>query len=207
LRSGACAGGAPVESSACGANHFQRLLAYMLAVCTARGDDLCPQTEYAQSIARGLLYNIKPNGWQVSDEGDFPGDETGVLQPSLPIVLSHVLAGTREGTWMQHLVQHLPAVPHGEPPDDAVGRFLWFDPARPSADYGATEPTWYYSPGDAHLYRRSSWQPDAVWVSIAGGAANWASHQMRAAGHVAIQRGGDPLLVNAGQWKGMSGAF
>jgi hypothetical protein len=57
------------------------------------------------------------------------------------------------------------------------------------------------------MYRRSSWQPDAVWTSIAGGAANWASHQMRAAGHVAIQRGGDALLVNAGQWKGNSGAF
>jgi hypothetical protein len=176
-------------------------------VRTAAGDDLFAQTEYAQSIARALLYNVKPNGWQVSDEGDFSGDETGVLPPSLPIVLSHLLAGTREGAWMQHLVQHLPPPPHGERADDAVVRLLWFDPVRPSADFSATEPTWYYSAGDAHLYRRSSWQPDAVWMSFAGGATHWASHQMRSAGHVAIQRGDDALLVNAGQWKGTSGTF
>ena len=206
FRWGAFEGGYPVESYAYGANHFQRLLAYMLAVCTATGENLFAQTDYAQSIARALIYNVKPNGWQVSDEGDFPGDETGVLQPSLPILLSHVLVGRREGEWMQHLVQHLLVAPHGGQSDDAVVRFLWFDRARPSADYGATEPTWFYSPGDVHLFRRSSWQPDAVWISFAGGAANWASHQMRAAGHVAIQRGGDALLVNAGQWKGTSGS-
>jgi hypothetical protein len=205
FRSGAFEGGYPVESYAYGANHFQRLLAYMLALRSATGEDLFARTAYAQSIARGLLYNVKPNGWQVSDEGDFPGDETGVLQPSLPILLAHVLVGEREGAWMQYFVQHLPVAPHGGQSDDPVTRFLWFDGTRASADYRATEPTWFYSPGDAHLYRRSSWQSDAVWMSFAGGAANWASHQMRAAGHVAIQRGGDALLVNAGQWKGTTG--
>src|ERR1051325_6339792 len=38
-----------------------------------------------------------------------------------------------------------------------------------------------------------------------GGAKNWAPHQMRAAGHIGIQRGNDYLLVNSGQWKGLTG--
>ena len=86
-------------------------------------------------------------------------------------------------------------------------QFLFDDRARPAADYRLTQPTWFRSPGDEHLYRRSTWQPDAVWTSIAGGTTNWASHQMRAAGHIAMQRGNDYLLVNSGQWKGSTGDF
>ena len=86
-------------------------------------------------------------------------------------------------------------------------RFLFHDRARPAADYRLTEPTWFYSPGDHHFYRRSSWRPDAVWTSIAGGATHWAGHQMRGAGHIAIQRGSDYLLVNSGQWKGATGDY
>lgn len=203
--SGGFAGGYPVEGHVYGANHFQRFLYYMLAVRTATGDDVIARTDFARKIARNLLYSLKPNNWQVSDEGDFAGDYTGVLQPSLPIVLSSVLEGTTEGAWMQHLAQHLAAAPHGGQAADPFVRFLFFDRTRPAADYRLTEPTWFRSPGDEHFYRRSSWQPDAVWTSIAGGTTSWASHQMRAAGHIAVQRGNDYLLVNSGQWKGPTG--
>ena len=204
---GGFAGGYPVEVYTYGTNHFQRLLYYMLAVKTATGDDLISRTDYAQKIARNLLYNLKPNNWQVSDEGDFAGDYTGVLQPSLPIVLSSLLAGTTEGLWMQHLSQSLTAAPLGGQVADSFVQFLFADRARPAADYRLTQPTWFRSPGDEHLYRRSTWQPDAVWTSIAGGTTNWASHQMRGAGHIAMQRGNDYLLVNSGQWKGSTGDF
>jgi hypothetical protein len=207
--SGGFAGGYPIETYTYGAHHFQRLLGYLLAVRTAAGDDRARDpfatTDYARTIARNLLYNLKPNDWQVSDEGDFAGDYTGVLQPSLPIVLSSLLAGTTEGAWMQHLSRHLAAAPHGGQTDDVFVRFVFGDRTRPAADYRRTEPTWFRSPGDEHLYRRSSWQPDAVWTSIAGGATHWASHQMRGAGHLAIARGTDDLLVNSGQWKGRTG--
>ena len=202
---GGFAGGYPIETYTYGAHHFQRLLGYMLAVRTATGDDLFARSDYAQKIARNLLYNLKPNNWQVSDEGDYAGDYTGVLQPSLPIVLSSLLAGTTEGAWMQHLARHLAAAPHGGQTDDAFVRFVFGDRARPAADYRLSEPTWFRSPGDEHLYRRSSWDADAVWTSIAGGATHWASHQMRGAGHIAIARGADDLLVNSGQWKGSTG--
>ena len=204
---GGFAGGYPVEAYTYGTNHFQRLLYYMLAVKTANGDDIVLRTDAARRIARNLLYNLKPNDWQVSDEGDFAGDYTGILQPSLPIVLSFVLTGTTEGEWMQHLAQRLAAAPHGGQAADPFVQFLFADRARPAADYRLTQPTWFRSPGDEHFYRRSSWQPDAVWTSIAGGGTHWAGHQMRAAGHVAMQRGNDYLLVNSGQWKGSNGDF
>jgi hypothetical protein len=204
---GGFAGGYPVEAYTYGTNHLQRLLYYMLAVKTATGDDIIARTDDVRKIARNLLYNLKPNNWQVSDEGDFAGDYTGVLQPSLPIVLSSLLAGTDEGRWMQHLYQNLAAAPHGGQIADPFVQLLFSDRARPAADYRLTQPTWFHSPGDEHLYRRSSWQPDAVWTSIAGGTTTWAGHQMRGAGHIAMQRGNDYLLVNSGQWKGSTGDF
>jgi Right handed beta helix region len=203
--SGGFAGGYPAESYTYGANHFERLLLYMLATKTATGEDLFAKTDYAQRMARNLLYNLKPNRWQTSDEADFAGDFTGVLQPSFPITLAYVLAGTREGEWMQYLAQHIAAAPNGGQVNDPFRRFLFYDRVRPATDYTRTEPTWHYSAGDEHLYRRSSWRDDAVWTSMMGGAKNWAPHQMRAAGHIAIQRGNDYLLVNSGQWKGLTG--
>jgi hypothetical protein len=204
---GGFAGGYPVEGYAYGSHHFQRLLYYMLAVETATGANIVASTGYAQKIARNLLYNLKPNNWQVSDEGAFAGDYTGVLPSSLPLVLSSLLAGTEEGKWMQHLYTNLAAAPRGGQQADPFVRFLFHDQARPAADYRLTQPTWFRSAGDEHFYRRSSWAPDAVWTSIAGGSTHWAGHQMRGAGHIAIQRGNDYLLVNSGQWKGVTGDF
>jgi hypothetical protein len=183
------------------------LLLYMRAVETATGADIIAKRGYAHRIARNLLYNLKPNNWQVSDEGAWAGDYTGVLQASLPIVLSALLAGTEEGKWMQHLYENLATAPHGGQTADSFVRFLFYDRHRPAADYRLTQRTWFRSPGDEHFYRRSSWGPDAVWTSIAGGATHWAGHQMRGAGHVAMQRGSDYLLVNSGQWKGPAGDF
>jgi hypothetical protein len=203
---GAFAGGYPVEVYTYGANHFQRLLSYMLAVKTATGEDLFGSTRYAQKMARSLLYNLKPNRWQVTDEGNYPGDYTAVLQPGLPLLLAHVLEGTPEGGWMQFLYQNLAAAPAGGRLDDPFSHLLFFQGNRTATDYTTTQPTWDYSPGDEHLVRRSSWRDDAVWASINGGSGNWsAGHQMRAAGHVSLQRGNDYLLVNSGQWKGGSG--
>jgi hypothetical protein len=204
---GGFAGGYPVEGYLYGSNHFQRLLLYMLAVETATGADIISAGGYPRRIARTLLYTLKPNNWQVSDEGAWAGDYTGVLPPSLPLALSSLLVGTDEGRWMQHLYQNLAAAPHGGQAVEPVVRLLFSDPTRPAADYRSTEPTWFYSPGDEHFYRRSSWRADAVWTSIAGGTTHWAGHQMRGAGHLAIQRGNDYLLVNSGQWKGAAGDF
>src|SRR5262249_51797436 len=83
--------------------------------------------------------------------------------------------------------------------------FLYDDAARGAVDYRSRMPLIYRSPGDEHLYTRSSWQDDAVWSSFMAGDLVVSGHQVRAAGHVSIQRGNDYLLVNSGQWKGPQG--
>src|SRR5262249_42102026 len=49
---GGFAGGYPAESYTYGANHFQRLLYYMLAVGTGTGDNAAARTDYARKMAR-----------------------------------------------------------------------------------------------------------------------------------------------------------
>jgi hypothetical protein len=81
----------------------------------------------------------------------------------------------------------------------------------PAIDYRLRLPLFYNSPGDEHLYTRSSWSHDAVWASFKASAQHLGSigdvhaHDMRGAGHISIQRGNDYLLVNSGQWKGQDG--
>jgi hypothetical protein len=203
---GPFSGGFPVEGYVYGTNHFQRLLQYLLIAGAAEGGPSPAAIEYAERIARNLLHAVKPNRWQAPDEAEYPGDNTGILHPGLPLLLTEVLAGRRIGTEVQHLVRSL-----GRPPDDVpiegatVERLLYWDPARPAADCAGSEPPYLHSPGDEHLFMRSSWSPEAVWASFNAGMTLFSSHQVRASGHLAVQRGNDALLVYAGQWKGKSG--
>jgi len=121
-------------------------------------------------------------------------------------LLSDLLAGTPIGANLQQLLADL-----GKPPDGiALDRpsfdsLLYWDAGRPAADPAATEPLFFHSAGDEHLFMRSSWGRDAVWASFAGALKQLSAHQARAAGHIAIQRGNDALLIFAGQWKGEGG--
>jgi hypothetical protein len=76
---------------------------------------------------------------------------------------------------------------------------------RTQADYRTVQPLYYRSLGDEHLYYRSDWTDSAVWSSFAGSGSIDADHQSKAAGHIAVTRGNDYLLVNVGQWKGLTG--
>lgn len=201
FETGGFAGGYFVESGSYGVAQFGYLIRYMHLMGDAR------LTGYAKKMARSLIYNLKPNRWQTTDEGNYGGSYTGVLPGFYPLMLAKALKGTTEGGWMQWLYTHL-----GMPPGNAITiqrpsnflKVLYEDSSRVAVDYRTTEPLAYCSPGDGHLYSRSSWADDAVWVSFAG-AKVWANHESRKAGHVSVQRGNDYLLVNSGQWKGQTG--
>jgi heparinase II-like protein len=81
---------------------------------------------------------------------------------------------------------------------------LYANSSRTATSYSG-QPTFYASPGDAHFYGLSGWASTSIWSSFAGGSTVWGDHQMHGAGHIAIQRGSDYLLVNNGQWKGTDG--
>jgi hypothetical protein len=203
---GVFAGGYPVEGYVYGVNHFVRLLSYMQGVKTATGQDLKSRSGYPQKIIESLLYNLKPNRWQFPDEADYPGDLTGIADPALSAMLPVLAAGTPESAYAQFFFQNRASPPAPDAPAiDPLQLLLWYDPALPAVDYRKEAPTAHWSPGDDHLYVRSDWSDDAVWMSFRAGASFLGGHAVRSAGHIAIQRGNDYLLVNSGQWKGAQG--
>ena len=204
--SGGFAGGYAVESYSYGSHQFSYLIRFMQMVEDNTETDIGLKT-YSKRMAQALLYNLKPNRWQATDEGDYPGDFTGVLPGFFPLMLASALEGSTEGGWMQWLYDHLAAPPLGGrvQETEAFGRLLYGDRNRPALDYRTTEPTVYRSSGDEHVYFRSDWTDDAVWASFAAGADRWTGHEAKKAGHISIQRGNDYLLVNSGQWKGPTG--
>jgi hypothetical protein len=203
---GGFAGGYPVESFNYGPPHFERLLQYTWAVQTATGEDI--GSDYAKRIARNLLYNLKPDRWRSTDEGNFPGDTAQIMPRGLPLSLTLFLQGTKEGQWMQYYYNHMvnpPGVTGAYFLPSPFFGFLYGDRMRPALDYRTTEPTYFLSPGDNHVYTRFDWTDNAVWASFAAGGKVFAGHEANKAGHISIQRGRDYLLVNSGQWKGLNG--
>jgi len=205
--SGVFGGGYPLEGYTYGTNHFVRLLQYAAAVRTATGEDLLGAST-ANKIVRSLIYNLKPNRWQFTDEADNPGDYTGIMDQTLPTMLTSMASGNEAG-YAQFFLHNLAPGPVTIPAGPAV-RLLWGSSV-PPVDYRSVLPLVYNSPGDEHLYTRSSWADNAVWASFKASAQHLGSsgdthgHDMRGAGHISIQRGNDYLLVNSGQWKGQNG--
>ena len=200
-------GGAILESYNYGPNHIARLLQYALALKTASGQDI--YSTYSSALITNLFYNLKPNRWQSTDEGDMAGSFTGIMGLNLPLLLSS-LDDSTQGNKAAYFVDHM-AVPYGGDTSAIALQYVsafdhvLFGTSKTQTDYRDTAPLNYRSPGDNHLFTRSDWTDSAVWSSFAGGAAKSTDHQQRVAGHIAIQRGNDYLLVNAGQWKGTDG--
>lgn len=204
---GAFAGGFPWEGYVYGTNHFVRILQYMQAVKTATGEDIYSTSDYAQKIARNLIYNRKPNRWQATDEADYAGDYTALFPHTLPAILTGFLSGKTEGGWMQSFLQTFAPDPtnSGQLGPDPVSNFLLADPSVAPIDYRTTLPPYFHSLGDEHFYARSSWQDDAVFATFRAGSTHLAGHQLKNAGHFSLQRGNDYFLVNSGQWRGTDG--
>jgi len=205
---GVLAGGYPLEGYTYGTNDFVRVLQYASAVRTATGEDLLTGG-IANKIVRNLIYNLKPNRWQFTDEADNPGDYTGVMDQTLPTMLTSMASGADAG-YAAFFLQNFASRPPVSIPAGPAIRLIWGASTAP-VDYRMTLPLVYNSAGDEHLYTRSSWADDAVWASFKASAQHLGSvgdvhgHDMRGAGHVEIQRGNDFLLVNSGQWKGKDG--
>ena len=200
--SGVYAGGYPIEGYVYGLNQFFRLIMYAHAVKTATGDDL--MSKYAPLMIRNLFYNLKPNRWQWTDEANYSGDYTGLADKTVLTMLEGVAPPPWNG-YVKYLRLNMAPVPNNYGDVQPMFRFIFGDPSVPATDYHAASSLVYHSPGDGHLYVRSDWTDTAVWSSFMSCSCHLGGHAMRAAGHIAMQRGTDYLLVNAGQWKGTDG--
>jgi hypothetical protein len=210
------AGGYPVEGYNYGPPNLIRNLEYFWAMTTAGKAHLLTKPDgsaidyiqFARNAARSAIFNLRPDHWSTTDEGDFAGDFSRVMQPAFPYALSGLLGDHVEGQWMRYFYSNMAQKPGGTPSylmPSTVEAFLFQRSDLPASDYRTGLPPAYFSAGDQHTVVRSSWADDAVHTTFDGGTMIWADHQSNAAGHISIQRGPDYLLVNSGQWKGSEG--
>lgn len=194
-------GGYPYEGYTYGINHFVRLLQYADAVKTSGGGDL--ESALIAPISHSLAYSEKPNRWQFPDEADYAGNCVGIPDPTILFMLATMGPSVPDAAYAQWIYTHLASNPCGQVAS-AGGRFQWFT-ATATATNPNTLPLAWYSPSDEHLFTRSDWTDNAIWTSFRMLNAAPATHQLRGAGNIEIQRGSDYLLVNGGQWKGSTG--
>jgi hypothetical protein len=205
--SGAFSGGTAIEAySSYGAGAFVDLLDYVEATETATGENIL--SNFGDKIAAGLIYNTKPNGWQMTDEATQSVNYAWILNSNLPLRLARLLSGSNADQ-MNYYYNHLAPTPVVNATDvyqksKDYERFLYKKSA-PEEDYKAVRSLFYHSSGDEHLFSRSDWSTSATWSSFNGNSLHYAGHQQQIGGHISLERGSDYLLVNAGQWRGTDG--
>lgn len=201
-------GGAIPESYNYGPNQSVRLYQLILGWKTSGRVDLTSTyTSWWKSSAKNLIYQLRGNLWQVGDEGDMPGNCTGVLNGTLPLLSAYLLSGSTEGAYVEYLFDHMVTNPCESDltPPAVTDNFLWSDSTRVSTNYNTFQ-TSYMSPGDGHLLARSGWGSSDVFLSFDAGASQFPyGHQNFTYGNLEIQRGSDYLLAGVNQWKGTTG--
>jgi hypothetical protein len=142
--------------------------------------------------------------------GDWPNNAANrVMYQSLPYDLAGMITGTMQGGWLLSLYNHMTT------PPDAISSSLYvptafelflYNTGQSAVDYTATQPVYYFSPGDNHTHVRTDWTTSAIKATFNGGSGHWIiDHEAKNAGHVSVQRGSDYLLVGAGMWAGTDG--
>lgn len=210
-------GGYPIEGFNYGQTHFMRLIQYMQGMKTAgKADLLSANSAWVRTVAKSLLYNLKPDMWSTTDEGGFTGNFSHILTQNYPLFLSDILSrygSCTESQWMQWLFANMAAVPisGGTPASYRPSSFETF-----LYNSGVVQKSYsdilisYFSPGDKHLYVRKDWTPASVYMTFNGGTrgtnvGSYTNHQNRSAGHVLVQRGSDYLLIGMANWFGANG--
>lgn len=198
---GPAQGGFPVEGYIYGANTFVRLFQYIRMVQTATGETIGSAGAWSNDILSTFFQALKPNLWQLSDEGDYTADTVGFLEPNqLQTFTSLATDPTVRGYGSWLLKNHQQAPRGGVPAVRPLERLL-FPVTDAPLDYRRQLATYRQAPGAAVMLMRSSWDDSAVWGSFNASVIRWTGHTGRQAGHFTIQRGQDYLLINAAQWK------
>jgi len=195
--SGIYQGGFPAEGYTYGINHFVRLLQYAAAVKSVTGEDIA--SGMADTILTSLIHTRLPNRWQFPAEADYAGDYVGIMDQTLIVMLTGLCSPTSAGYAQQFLQTMNANAPQQYP---ATRSLIWGKAVAPR-DYQF--PLVHRSPGDGRVTVRTSWADTAVVNTFKASALYLGGHATRSAGHISVHRGDDPLLVNAGQWKGPGG--
>jgi hypothetical protein len=156
---------------------------------------------WLEEIPRYYAHAILPDGKHMYDTGDWsekPAKSTPHALWTLSVVLPKESAAAKHARALgKQLRQETDEWPWLEA--------LWDEPARPVEDprAGATS---YLSKGTATAIARTAWKEDATWFA-ASFAPSLSDHQHLDAGHFALVRGADQLLVDSsgyGSYSSMS---
>ncbi len=199
------------ERVSSGGSNFLRLFSYMWAMKSAGKTDLIDNNiGWLKVVANNTLYEIRPNLWGITNDGDWSGSYVGVVYRNFIYDMAGFLNGTTEGGWLRYLYNNL-ATPADGVPSSIYAPSAWevflFNTGQGGVNYTSALPTYYYSSGDQHTITRTDWTTSAVQTMFNGGTDIFSpsDHQSRSAGHVDITRGSDPLIIMAGQWAGPDG--
>jgi hypothetical protein len=199
---GADNGGFPVEGFTYGTNTFMRMFWYMRMVETATGQKIGAGPDWADDMVKSFIIATKPNLWQQSDEGEYTGDLTAVIEPNQLYTFTSIAgdATTRGyGSWLIQNFKQPPGLTSTISVDPVTK--LLFPMTDAPVDYRNALPVYRQVPGANMVFTRSSWDDNAVWASFNANFAILTGHVLRQASHFTLQRGTDYLLVNAAEWK------
>jgi hypothetical protein len=205
-RTGFYYGGLAVTGFNYGGNDISRLAKYYDLVKTASGTELPKSLDYQKRWARNLIYNLKPDRFKSPTFGQWTGAWTGIMTLSEALLLSHTLAGTPEGAWMQWFYDHVAPPPPGAEVmqrAEIYDRLMFYNSTRASSDYRTTQPPFFFSDGgEANVYWRSDWSDSAHYALFNASGAHYSGSTPKYSGHLDLTRGTDYLLVQSNYWKG-----
>jgi hypothetical protein len=218
-----CKGGFYVEGWAYG-NALGRILDYMKVIETATGENIiATRYDWLVQLFKGQLHSSMPNRSEIDFFADYGGSYGAFMPLYLATRLAYYLHNTPEGAEAQYFRYQYLQAPNNECvyttgfvfPDALWERFYFEDLNRPSAPIA--EPT-FYSGFDygiqnngnnngalAYFLMRNNWDTAATWASVRMGNALYEGHEHRQAGHVAIKRNNDYLLIESDIYKSTPG--
>jgi len=147
------------------------------------GTDLLSSLQWTSHIVPAIIHATKPDLQTYYDGGDWTNPATAAS--FIPTVQAFL-----------QLFPDDPTAPYARQWLKDTGQT---PPSGPIKDYKTDYAPAYFALGSGPVYARSDWSANAVWTSLQSGQL-FADHQHEDQGHITIQRGGDYLLVNAGEY-------
>lgn len=218
-----CKGGFYVEGWAYGAA-LGRALDYMQVRKTATNEDLfVTYHDWLVELLKGQKHSLHPNRSEIDFFCDYGGSYGAFAPLYLTTRLAYLLAGTPQGAGAQHLRYSYVQPPNNDClfttgfvfPDEKWEQFYFADDARPSSPmneplYHSGFPNSYPQAQHNNLalpyfLMRNNWDTSATWASARMGTSLYEGHEHRQAGHIALKRNNDFLLIEASIFKSSPG--
>jgi MYXO-CTERM domain-containing protein len=154
---------------------------------------------WADSLAIRYIHGTLPDLSAQWVGGDF--DDTAVYTPPNPNQLDAVLAGpsSDQAAAFAAFARKAQGLGPGSYFYNALAELRAVTPVDYRAQMPAP-PRWYVARGTRAVYARTSWKEDALWAVFTSAPAVVSDHQHLSASNFVLNRGKDPLIVDASNY-------